>query len=253
MDKVHDEPFYHFSVDDVFDALIELTDSGKRLFDIPFFAFLKQLHDAYGTNVDIYLFYQGNVRGRLRTLQEVSASEKQTFEHNKWIRFGPHSLDYENPPYAQTLAVQKEVFDRIYSEVHRFAGTGSTSSWVRLHYFSESYELASYFHERGVRALLATDKNAGSHRMPNDIKLMLLRSGLAEYQGMQFVRTYLRAENLANGHLSDERICDLVDSLLSSPGFVTLMSHENEILRGEVRSVVSTVIHHMRDINVKSR
>jgi hypothetical protein len=253
MDKVRHEPFYHFSVDDVFGALIEFTDSGEQLFENPFFASLKQLHDAYETNVDLYLFYRGNVGGKLRTLQEVSPREKETFEQNRWIRFGPHSLDYESPPYAQAPAAQREVFDRIYSEVHRFAGTGSTSSWVRLHYFSESYELASYFHERGVHALLATDKAAGSHRMPDDIRLGLLRSGLAEYQGMQFIRTYLRAENLANDHLSNERISDLVDSLLSSPGFVTLMSHEKEILRGDVRSVVTTVIRHLRGLNVESR
>ena len=32
-------PFYHFSVDDVFEALIEITDKGIDVFEHPFFLF----------------------------------------------------------------------------------------------------------------------------------------------------------------------------------------------------------------------
>ena len=38
-------PFYHFSVDDVFESLIEITDKGIEVFEHPFFSFLKELHD----------------------------------------------------------------------------------------------------------------------------------------------------------------------------------------------------------------
>jgi len=76
------KPFYHFSVDDVFNALIEISDRKIDVFEHPFFAFLKELHDEFDTNIDLYVFFQRKINGKLRTLRDVSGSIKQELINN---------------------------------------------------------------------------------------------------------------------------------------------------------------------------
>ena len=113
-------------------------------------------------------FYQKSINGRLRTLKEVSGSLKDVFLENPWLHAGPHGLDNSTPPHLQQPDDQIEVFESIYEELQRFAGCNAMSKWIRLHQFSESYELAEYFKSKGVEALLSTDKDAVSYRLPEN-------------------------------------------------------------------------------------
>ncbi|PJE64581.1 MAG: hypothetical protein COU90_01955 [Candidatus Ryanbacteria bacterium CG10_big_fil_rev_8_21_14_0_10_43_42] len=235
------KPFFHFSVDDVLDALLQVSETEQELFSHPFFAFLKELHDTHGITVDLYCFYQESKDRNKKTLADVSDNYQSIFKANPWIRFGPHALDYETAPYAQTPEEQIGVFDAIYKEIDRFAGAEARSLWVRLHYFSESFELADYFHENGVTALFTTDKDAMSHRMPEEVKVSLRATGMAEYKGMQFIRTHFRAENFANENADEKVIKKDLSEVLKKHGFVTMLTHEYELVRPEVREVIRTV------------
>ena len=41
------KPFYHFSIDDVIDSLIQVSDSSSDLFSNYFFQFLEMIHNKY--------------------------------------------------------------------------------------------------------------------------------------------------------------------------------------------------------------
>ncbi|PIO08352.1 hypothetical protein COU59_01865 [Candidatus Pacearchaeota archaeon CG10_big_fil_rev_8_21_14_0_10_34_12] len=244
-------PFYHFSVDDVFDSLIEITDKKMNVFRHPFFSFLKGLHDEFGTNVDLYLFFQKIIDGKLRTLKDVSSSLKSTFEANPWIRFGPHALDYETPPYTQTPDEQIEVFNKTYNEIYRFSGEKNLSKWVRLHYFSESYELADYFHFKGIESLFTTDKDRITTRMP-EINDILMSRGFTDYNGLRFIRSHVRAENLGNEDISTEELKKLIESYIEEHRFISFFTHEYEILREDVRSITKDAISHLHAMKIPS-
>ena len=245
-------PYYHFSVDDVFGSFVEVSDRQLSLFDHPFFRFLKDIHEEFKASVSLYLFYQENEHGRMRTLAEVSDANKNVLRENQWLQLGPHALDYDTPPHAQSPAEQVKTFDAIYTEMERFADRGARSKWVRLHYFSESYELAEYFKKRGVEALLSTDKAAVSYRLPTLEKERLRNVGVCDYQGMTFVRSHLRVETLVHDGVPPYDVCDVIEPILSRAGHIVIMTHEYELSRPEVRAMTISALRCFKKYGVGS-
>lgn len=237
---------YHFSVDDVLDCLLEVSDREQGLFEHPFFAFLQQLHDLFDVKVDLYLFLRKLTGNAQRTLADVSESLKPSFQASPWIRFGPHALDNATPPYAQTLEAQREFCESVYDHILRFAGQERASRWVRLHYFSECYELATFFRSRQVDALLTTDKPALSYRLPESQNEQLARQGCTEFAGIRFVRSHVRLENLVDRSLDDLQLeCELERQCAGSTCAV-IFTHEYELARPEVREMTLRVFSWLR-------
>ena len=218
--------FYHFSIDDIFDSLIEVTDSNIALFEHPFFAFLQSLHVDYAISVELYLFYQKMLNGRLRNLSQVSSRLNKYFISAPWLRLGPHALDYDTAPYIQSPAEQRKTFNAIYEEIARFAGSNNMSRWLRLHYFSESYELVAYWQSKGVDTLLLTDKPAVAYCLPNKEKETLANSGFAKYQGLNLRRSHERMENLVAEALVGSELQARLAIHLNKHGYLVLFSHE---------------------------
>ena len=75
------KPFYHFSIDDVIDSLIQVSDSSSDLFSNYFFEFLETIHKKYDVKIDLYCFYQKIFQNKLRNLTEVSDQYKKIFIH----------------------------------------------------------------------------------------------------------------------------------------------------------------------------
>ncbi|MCL4359694.1 hypothetical protein M1555_00365 [Patescibacteria group bacterium] len=234
---------YHFSVDDVFNCLIEVSDQKIDLFDHPFFRFLLHLHDAYGASIDLYLFYQSVINGSLRMLTEVSGRLKTSLSVNPWLRFGPHALDYATAPYAQKPESVIPVFDAIYSCIDRFASSSNLSKLVRLHYFSELYELADYFEGRGVRALFSTDKEIFSHRMPDKNRKSLQARGTTTYKGMSFVRSQFRVEYWIRDYLSVRSQVRYLGKLFDTYRFITFFTHECDMSNEDVRNAIELILN----------
>lgn len=228
-------PRLHFSVDDVFESLVRISDDGGGLFEAPFFAFLQELHERWGIDVDVYLFFRQRIDGRVRTLREVSSSLAGDFQSAPWLRLGPHALDYDHAPYAQSPRAQRAVFDAIYAELDRFAGAGRRASWVRLHYFSEAFGIADYWSENGVTTLLLTDKPAGSYHLPDPERERLLRDGRVEFGGMSLRRSHERVENIAREAPSEEELVGRLRDHADRHGALVLFSHEVDLGRGDVR------------------
>ena len=243
------KPFYHFSVDDVFDVLIEVTDRKLELFTHPFFRFLKEMHDEFGMQTSLYLFFQKEIDGSVRTLREVTDVHRTALQASQWLRFGPHTLDYAHSPYAQMPTEQVKIFDTIYKEINRFAGSDVRARWVRLHYFSESYELADYFHKKGVEALFTTDKDAISYRIPDEeIKSDLARRGYVDYRGMTIIRSHGRIENLESNETSEARF----SQLLSSPGFCIFFTHEVDCASLQIQNHIRHMARFFRQKGIPS-
>jgi hypothetical protein len=250
--SVDKNEYYHFSVDDVLDALIQVSDSAEPVFQHPFFRYLKTIHEQFSTNVDLYLFYRGTVNGRERTLSDVQDRTRNEFQEAEWLRFGPHALDYETPPYKQTPSEQWAVFDDIYREIDRFAGPRKRSRFVRLHYFSEAYELSSLFRDKGVDTLLLTDKDAASYRLPERARRRLLREGQLKYRSLNLLRSHFRMENLASELSPDDSVNDRFDSVVSDYGYLCLFTHEIELSKQDVRERTHECLRYASARNIRS-
>jgi hypothetical protein len=250
--KIPPGPWYHFSIDDVFDSLIELTDKGIPLFDHSFFRMLKEAHDRFGTYVDLELFWQREIDGTLRTLEEVRSLKEELENEGGWIKFGPHALDYATAPFEQSPAEQRDVFDNIYHEIERIAGKEYCAEWIRLHFYSESYELADYFKERGVTALFSTDRPIGAHRLPPEAGGDLYAKGIAKYGDMNFIRTQFRVEYFTNKRCTKEDLRALFQDAINKYGYITVYSHEYEFARSEVRSMLRIMLEALGDLGVQS-
>lgn len=245
-------PFYHFSIDDVFISLMEVSDKRISLFEHPFFDFLRQMHKDFDTNTDLYVFYRQKLNGIMRTLTEVCESLKSDFTENSWLRLGPHSLDEGTPPYTQSLGDQVKIVNSLCAEIERFAGINALSKWLRLHHFSEQYELAEQFHARGIQVLLSTDKEATSYCLPADRRDHLKANGIVNYRGMTFVRSHLRIETLVGRGISPNQGCKILESLFTIPGWAVIFTHESEVSRPEVRAMTKALLSFCKERGVYS-
>ncbi|MCB9819645.1 hypothetical protein H6789_03000 [Candidatus Nomurabacteria bacterium] len=246
--------WYHFSVDDVFDSLIDVTKRDIPLFSHPFFALLKEVNDQYDIQVDLELFWSKEIDGVLYTLKDVRDLTSEIKEVGSWLRFAPHADSYMVPPFEQTSDEQKVVFDKIYNEIDRFAGKSLCGKWVRLHYYSEMYEMANYFQQKGVTALFSTDRPVGSHRMPKEVANQLLQFGFAQFEKMNFIRTQFRVEEMTNSRTTDEKMTALFTEGLEKYGYITFYSHEYEFARSEVREVfrrMFKILHKIGCVSIK--
>lgn len=243
---------YHFSVDDVFDALLEVSEGEMELFAHPFFRFLGEIHARFDTRIDLYLFLEKRVNGGARHLREVSAANLEVLQGTPWLRFGPHGLDYETPPHAQSVEQQQRTFEAIYAEILRFAGPDKGSRWVRLHYFSEPLESSSYLNQRGVESVLLTDKQAVSYRLPEDSRSLLARDGVVQYGPLELRRSHFRMENLAADQTVKGDLKQRFDPILSDSGYLSLFTHEVDLARSEVRQQTLDCLQYARSNGIES-
>jgi hypothetical protein len=247
-----ERPFYHFSVDDVFDSLIEVSDKKTTLFQQPFFRFFKEINDEFDARIGLYLFYQKKVDGRIRTLREAAQLEQHITNTTPWLYFGPHALEYETPPYAQTPQEQVDTFENTYREIDKFAGKDAYAKFVRLHYFSESYEIAQYFHLKGVKGLFSTDRDIGSHRMPSHVSARLKAKGHARYRGIDFIRTHFRVECFASEELSRKQVLTRLKKALNTYGFIVGCTHESDMMEEKSRRMATTIFECLRELRLPS-
>ncbi|HMA78755.1 MAG TPA: hypothetical protein VKP88_06540, partial [Candidatus Paceibacterota bacterium] len=221
-------PFYHFSIDDVFESLLRVSDQNIPLFDETMFAVLKEAHVDFGCKVDLELFYEKEIDGVRRTLTEVRPIRDEILAAGNWLRFAPHAQSYQVAPYEQTPTELEMVFRKIYDEIDRFAGNDMYATWARLHYYSEMYELAELFHQKRVTALFTTDNPKGSHRMDEAVGEQLVTTGEAHANDLHFIRTHYRLENFANARLDERALHALFVDSLQTYGYVIFYTHEYE-------------------------
>ena len=215
---------FHFSVDDVFESLIEVSDKNIPLQKHWFFKPLYEIWKKYKIRTGLHLFYEGQVNNKLRTLKDIKKLNKNDFK--KWLFFGPHAKNTNLPPYKQASKHQKKNFKKIIKEINRFAGKQNNSNYIRLHHYSESYELSSFFKKNKIKALFSTDRKVGSHRMPKKISDKLINFGHAQYKGLNFIKTDFRIEWLTS--CRKKQIKNFFLKELKKKNYIIIYSHEYE-------------------------
>lgn len=112
-----DSKYMHISFDDVSHSLLRLKNEGyKSLYEEPFFAWLKSLHDAYGAKFSIYV--------HVDILLQVPDSYKEEFAAAKdWLKIGLHAEDKSSSYAGLNYETGVTVWNRFAENVLRITGT----------------------------------------------------------------------------------------------------------------------------------
>lgn len=229
---------FHLSVDDVFKSLIFVSDNKIPLKKYFFFRELYQLWKKYKIKTGLHLFYEQKIKGKVRNLCEVRNLKNELKEN--WLYFNVHALNPHTPPYKQSITKQKKTFDKIFNEIRRFAGKEYLTNYVRLHHYSESFELSKYLKKKKIKALFSTDRNVGSHRLPKKNSRELIIFGKTLYKGLKFIRTDFRVEWIKN--YKRKEILNRFIKCYKNKNRLIIYSHEYNFKRKKFRAALKKII-----------
>ena len=145
---------YHFFIEDNVWFLKELNrDRPKSVFEHPYLAALKALHDKYDTKVQLDVFYATEGFD----LSQMTDEYKAEWQANSdWLCFGFHAKS-EFPEYIYKDATYEEVYNdcqNIHREVIRFAGEECLSYYTSVHYAAITEEGKRALRDCGIKGLI---------------------------------------------------------------------------------------------------
>jgi hypothetical protein len=235
---------FHFSVDDVLGAVLQLSDWGLTVEAQPMLGFLTRLYAETGVESALYCFHDLTLAdGRRRSLDQITGAACDVLAAAPAFRWGPHAVNYATAPHAQTVAEATASFAALDAALSRFAPPHRRADWVRLHYFSELYELAPLWAAQGITALMTTDKPARAWRLPEGCKADLAASGRTSHIGMGFVTSHLRLEFFRDD--DPAQFCDRIDEAVARHGFCTLFTHEADLDDPVLRRLLAKACKHV--------
>ncbi len=144
---------FFFTVDDNIRFLKELTE-GKQgsVFDHPYLAVYRRLHEKHGLKVQLNLFYE--CEGF--TLADMTDAYREEFERNAdWLKMSFHSRlenvhPYREAPYAEVYAD----CDAVQKEIVRFASPAVLAKTTTLHFCTATAEGLRAMRDLGTEGLL---------------------------------------------------------------------------------------------------
>ncbi|MCE5310045.1 MAG: hypothetical protein LLG20_20615 [Acidobacteriales bacterium] len=143
------KPRYRFSIDDNIWFLRNIArnaDRYKSIFENPYMAFWKSMHDKYGAKIHFNLFYETDGFN----LSQMPDKFKPEWQANRdWIRLTFHArAEFPDKPYIKASGEQIDADYRLVTrEIERFAGRELLSATTTVHWGEATLD--------GVRALRA--------------------------------------------------------------------------------------------------
>ena len=185
--------FIHLSFDDVTACFSNLAISKyTNLFDEPFFAKLKTVHDTYGAKFSLYTYNS--------VLEKVPTDYSQDFSNNSsWLKIGFHSnasgLSLANATYDDG----KTYWNNFVSQVTRICGTTNNLDRLpRLEFFAGSKNALLGMRDAnyGAFGFLSSDDNRLSYYFDNQTMEFLFDNDfwIDEELSLNFLATDVRAD-----------------------------------------------------------
>ncbi|MBQ6702230.1 MAG: hypothetical protein IJN17_04675 [Clostridia bacterium] len=153
---------YRFSLDDniwFLQNLNENKDVYKSMFEDPYLALLKSIHDKHGSKFHINIYYETPRHGGFN-LSQMTDKYKEEFKANSdWMRLSFHAnADKPDRPYIYATYEQAYFeMERVHKEILRFAGEEVFAKTVTtVHWGDCSKEAAKAFRDLGVKAFVSS-------------------------------------------------------------------------------------------------
>ncbi len=156
---------YRVSLDDTIWCLRDIAanaDAYKSIFENPYLAFLKLVHDTYGTKIHINLYYQTDGFN----LSQMPGKYKNEWKENAgWLRLSFHALQndpdkpYRNSDYGEV----KKDCEQVMEQIRRFAGEELMAPVTTLHWGEATVNGCRALRDSGYKVL------AGYFNVDNDL------------------------------------------------------------------------------------
>ena len=174
-----------FTVDETIKFLRDLSE-GKwsSIFDHPFLAMYKRLHDRFGLKVQLNLFFEDG-DFNLSMMPDKYRTEWRANAH--WLKLSFHSRLENESPYIDSD--YDEVYrdcEEVNREILRFAGEASLGKTTTVHYCRATAEGLRALADAGVTGLLGlygTEESPRSSYQSNDEDAEVIRRGGTAYRG----------------------------------------------------------------------
>ena len=142
-----------FTVDDNIRFLREITEGSLRsLFEHPYLAMYKSLHERYGLKVQLNLFFE---EGDFNLSSVMHIYRDEWRDASDWLKLSFHSRSETVRPYEHSGYC--EVYNDCRSvnrEIYRFADPASLAKTTTVHYCLATDEGISALYDNGVFGLL---------------------------------------------------------------------------------------------------
>lgn len=150
----------------------------KSIFEQPYFAMLKRLHEAFALKVQLNAFY----RAEGFSLTEMPDRYKAEFAANAdWLKMSFHSKDETRKPY------EASGYDEVYGdaaavnrEILRFAGEKSLAKTTTIHFCMLTEDGVRAMCDAGYRGLLGLYGAKGAERVSYSLREKTIGDRLRE-------------------------------------------------------------------------
>lgn len=148
---------YRLAVDDVircFENIYLHQEEYTSIFQDPYLAIFRDLHDAYGVPVHMHVFYETN-DGHFN-LSMFPDKYKAEFQANgDWLKFTFHSrVEYPRSPYKHaSYALTYQEGKQVEAEIERFAGREVMSAITSQHFGDSNLQATRAFRNLGFRCV----------------------------------------------------------------------------------------------------
>lgn len=152
-----------FTVDDNIRFFKELTEgSFESIFEHPYLAVYKRLHERFGMKIQLNLFYEGNGFDLSQMTDRFYAEWEASSD---WLKLSFHSRLENVSPYLSSG--YDEVFEdcgRVHREIVRFASPSALAKTTTIHYCLATDDGLRALSDNGVKGLLGLYGSADSPR-----------------------------------------------------------------------------------------
>lgn len=178
-----------FTVDDNIKFLRDLSaGEWSSIFDHPYLAMYKRLHDRFGLKVQLNLFFEEG-GFNLSMMPDKYRAEWRANAH--WLKLSFHSRLENEHPYVDSG--YDEVYrdcEAVNREILRFAGEGSLAKTTTVHYCRATAEGLRALADAGVTGLLGLygteEAPRSSYQSSDEDGEVIRRGGVAHSGGMAY-------------------------------------------------------------------
>jgi len=231
---------YSLSVDDNIRFLADLTLQPRHsLFDHPYLALYKRMHERFGAKVRLNLFYRMDgitfaQYGAFDLSMMTDRYRSEFIEHSDWLHLAFHSLQ-ETPAYPYRNASYEEMqrdMQRVEREIIRFAGEQTLERATTIHFGQCTAEGVRALREGGIRELMGfmeldrLGRPSVSYGLSVERVLQTQRYGFWKDEKSDMI--YGKIDVVMNAH-SPRRIVEILEKQHADHpmrGFVEIMIHE---------------------------
>lgn len=212
-------PAYCFTIDDNVRFLKEITETAPRsLFDHPYTAMLRRLHERFNIKIQLNLFYQ--MPGF--TLADMTAAYRREWQENAdWLKLSFHSKEETDRPYASSP--YEEVYrdcEAVHREILRMAGKASLAATTTVHCCYTTREGRRALADLGMRGLLGLFGTRISYSLTEEQAAILCEGKTLSHEGVTYGKLDLVVNNFKH-----EDVLPMLNSLLTQDE-LHVMIHE---------------------------